>query len=312
MVLDIILAVIFGLSLLGLLGLVWNKLPILKLIDVDNLLELKQQDIKEDLLAVRLKRKVKRWSLFIKKIIEPLRQGWSNKRQALQQSVKELEQQREATKVARSVTSLQGSNLFEQAAQAARVGNLSQAEKIYLEIIGQQPHNLEAYQGLAEVYLENRDYEQAREVYEYLAEQGRAQYSSLGLARVATGQGLLEEAKGEYLKSLSLSNAVQPRLELAYIYQQLGDIAEAWQQVVLARELEPNSPKVLDFYIELSIVNGHLTEAQEALDTLREVNPDNKKIADFVLQIREQAQKTKPVKRRSRSNKTTSFGVDIS
>ncbi len=310
MAIDIILAALFGLGLIGLIVLVIRKLPVLKLINVDNLNELKQQEIKQDLVEARLKRKFKRLSLWLKDSFQPWRQKIQLKREQIEKTVKSMEADLDKKTVAEGSAEEASQKILHKAAKAEQEGDWQEAESLYLRAIQHDPSNLDIYQKLSDLYLENRDYEQAKEVLEYLADQGRARYSSLGLARVAKGQGFLEEAKGQYLKSLALKNAVQPHLELAYVYQQLGSLEEALMHLVEARNLEPSNPKVLDFYIELSIVNGRLNEAQEALDVLREVNPDNKKITEFTEQIRSQAQKVKPAKRRL-SKKTTSFGVDV-
>jgi len=151
---------------------------------------------------------------------------------------------------------------------------------------------LPAYIGLGEVYLGNREYEQAKEVFEYLVGRGLPA-AHLGLARSAAGQGQLELARAEYQLALEEDNALQPQLELAHVLQELGDPGEAFQHLREARRLEPRNPKLLDFYIELSIVNGQPIEAQSALDTLREVNPDNQKIPEFSQAIRQLADKLK-------------------
>ncbi|MFZ5390892.1 MAG: tetratricopeptide repeat protein [Patescibacteria group bacterium] len=310
MVIDIVLMVFFVLGLLGLIILIIRKFPVLKLIDVDNLNNLKQQEVKQDLVEARLRRKFDRWSVWFKGLLAPWQAKIQLKKEQIKKSVKDMEADLDKKEVAIGQAEEVINKIINQAVTAEAEGDLAEAEGLYLKAIEHQPNNLDIYQRLADLYLENRDYEQAKEVLEYLAEQGRSRYSSLGLARVAKGQGFLEEAKGQYLKSLALRNAVQPHLELAYVYQQLGSLEEALAHLIEARQLEPSNPKVLDFYIELSIVNGRLNEAQEALDVLREVNPDNKKINEFTEQIRKQAQKNKPIKRRT-GKKTTSFGVNI-
>ncbi|MBI5465787.1 MAG: hypothetical protein HY974_00690, partial [Candidatus Kerfeldbacteria bacterium] len=55
---DIVLGVLFVLSLAGLAGLVVRKLPILKATDTSQLAELKQRAVKRDLVETRLRRKL--------------------------------------------------------------------------------------------------------------------------------------------------------------------------------------------------------------------------------------------------------------
>jgi tetratricopeptide (TPR) repeat protein len=308
---DILLGVLFVLSLVGLIGLVWRKLPILKAIDTSQLSELKQKEVKRDLVEIRLKRKLAAltnnsvnrllaagsWLVSLVKIvhgkINSLHQGWQSDLGHLTSPQVEI------------------SELLVEAAQLKAAGRGVEAEAKYLEVLRRDEHHLVAYQGLAEVYVEQRDYEEAREIYEYLLKKGGVDSSHLGLARVALGQGRLEEAQDEYLLTISkIPQAIQPHLELANILRTLGRLTEALAQVAAARELEPNNPKILDFYVELSILNGQPTEAQAALDVLREVNPDNQKISEMAQDIRRLAQKLKP-KRKAAAPRSRSFGQPL-
>ncbi|MBI5733793.1 MAG: tetratricopeptide repeat protein [Candidatus Kerfeldbacteria bacterium] len=308
--LDGILLVFFTLAFLGLVGLLLHKLPILKVIDVSQVDNLKQQQVKHELVDARLKRKLTTWSKKLKKYLSPLI-FWERKIFAWFYSQADRWEKSIEQKIAVQTAPEKLAAAALAKAQSLRAGGkLKEAENIYLQFISQHPGRLDAYEGLAEIYLDQRDYEEAREVYEYLANKGEVRESSLGLARVASGQGLLDEAKSQYLSSLTVINAIQPHLELAQIYNQLGNTAEALRHLDEARKLEPNNPKILDFYIELSIVNGQPIEAQAALDVLKEANPDNQKIAGFARTIRELAQKLKP-KKVFPINKVSSFGLTI-
>lgn len=308
--LDGILLVFFTLSFLGLVGLLLHKLPILKVIDVSQVDNLKQQQVKHELVDARLKRKLTKWSKNLKKHLTPLI-SWSRKIFAwFYSQADRWEKSIEHRIAVQTAPEKLAAEVLAKAQGLRLSGKLKEAENIYLQFISQHPDRLDAYEGLAEIYLDQRDYEEAREVYEYLANKGEVKESSLGLARVASGQGLLDEAKSQYLSSLTVTNAIQPHLELARIYNQLGNTAEALRHLDEARKLEPNNPKILDFYIELSIVNGQPIEAQAALDVLKEANPDNQKIAGFARTIRDLAQKLK-IKKAISVNKVSSFGLTI-
>ncbi|MFA4819114.1 MAG: tetratricopeptide repeat protein [Patescibacteria group bacterium] len=308
--LNVLLLVIFTLAFLGLVGLILRKLPILKVIDVEQVEDVKQQEVKNSLVEARLIRQLVEVSKRIKHIGAPIKKYW-HKLLAWQQNKLENWEKTVEQKIAdRTAPARVMADALAKAEELFNKGELKKAEVVYLQFISQHPRQLEAYQCLAELYLEMRDYEQAREVYEYLANQGQDLESSLGLARVASGQGLLDEAKTQYLNSLARINSAQPHFELAKIYNQLGNIKDALEHLNEARLLEPNNPRVLDFYIELSIVNGQLTDAQSALDVLKEVNPENQKIAALARNIDVAAQKLRPHKARY-GNRVTSFGLTI-
>ncbi|MBI5465773.1 MAG: tetratricopeptide repeat protein, partial [Candidatus Kerfeldbacteria bacterium] len=279
--------------------------------DTSQLAELKQRAVKRDLVETRLRRKLSSamndsvgWLHWLVDLV--VRRG-----QEMHDWFKSLQHRWQDDLGRLTSPQAETSELLEQASKAQVAGRLDEAEGKYLEVLRRDPHYLAAYQGLAEVYEEQRDYEEAREIYEYLLKRGGTSLSHLGLARVASGQGRLEEAQEEYLKTIDeLPQAAQPHLELAGILRQLGRTAEALTQTAAARQLEPNNPKILDFYVELSILNGQPTEAQAALDVLREVNPANQKIPELAQEIRRLAQKLKPKRGRAQS-RSQSFGQPL-
>ncbi|MEK7497091.1 MAG: tetratricopeptide repeat protein [Patescibacteria group bacterium] len=281
--LDLILGILFWLGILGLLGLLWRKWSILKLINPKLVVDINQQEVKHKLVQMRLMRSArsfvqtltKKISTPVSKITKPNAnkywQGLENK------LVAEIEH-----KLSPQVAATE---LKSKSIKALKEGNYESSEQYLLDAIAKEPGRLEFYQSLAEVYLAKRDFEPAREVLEYLITKGD-NTAYLNLARANLGQGLLNEARAAFEQSLEFNNSLEIRLELAHVLEDLGDSEGALVQVSAALQLESNNPKVLDFFIELSIVNGRLIEASEALNRLKTTNPDNQKIADFAQAIR--------------------------
>jgi len=291
---EVALWFVLVISLVSFIWLVIRKFSILKVIDPAKVAELRQQELKKNLVEARLRRKLVNITNVVWYKIKPLAKLLAIPFNSYSQRLAATE-----VKIKKSLTehlspAARFVELSEQAKLALEAGELTKAEDIYLAAIQLAPQQLEPYEGLARVYLEAKDYEQAREVFDYLSTRGDAGTATLGLARVLAGSGQLEEAVKSYHNAIVIEDALQPRLELAKILKDLGDYNAAFEQISAARRFEPNNPKVLDFFIELSIVNGQLTEAQGALDALRETNPDNKKITDFAREIRETAAKLKP------------------
>lgn len=309
MLFDYILLGLLILGLLGLLGLVIAKWPILRLINTDEIKKLKQQEVKKELVEAKLKRQLKHLHDDFLKMSQPVSLKFKQLKVSLVSKLEGWEGKAEKELHELTSPAKRQADYLAKADDLIKQDKIAEAEHIYLDLIQGDPNNLELYRMLAELYMEKRDYEAAHEVYEYLVEKGSTA-SFLGLARAASGQGLLEEARGQYLKTIDYNNSVQPRLELAKLLQQMGNNKDALLQLTEARKIEPNNPKILDFYIELSIVNGQLTEAQSALDDLREVNPDNQKISDFARQIRGLAEKNQP-KRQRATRKLSTFGMDL-
>jgi tetratricopeptide (TPR) repeat protein len=308
MVLDSILWALLILGVLGLLGLVIKKIPVLRVIDPKKIIELNQQAVKHSLLELRLKRKLTNLKNYLSGKLTPVNNFFSSQVNKIRLAFSNTEERVQNKINHHSSPQTTKDELMSEAEEALKYNRLPEAEQKYLEVIKLEPHNLFAYEGLAKTYLEEREYEQAQEVFEYLAQQGLIEIAHLGLARVAAGQGRLDDARVEYLAALNIKDSLVAHLELANILIELGLQSEALLHLRDAKRFEPRNPKILDFYIELSIVNGQPIEAQAALDVLREVNPENQKIPEFDKEIRKIADKLK-TKRSHSSNKITSFGI---
>ncbi|MDP3985869.1 MAG: tetratricopeptide repeat protein [Candidatus Veblenbacteria bacterium] len=308
MALDAVLGLLFLGGLAGLIALVVRKLPVLRLTNPSEVVKFREQEVKQHLVAGRLKRQLVTLG---RRVVAVFGSSSGRKRgtvRSLPQRLGELGEHLQQSILERTSPKRTMADYLRRAEEALAQEKYIPAEEAYLEVLRLDPHHLLAYQGLGEVYLEQRDFEAAREVYEYLLQQGRTATSSLGLARVASGQGRLEEARDEYLGAMQLTSLAQPRLELAHILCELGDAASALKYLKEARKIEPQNPKTLDFFIEVSILNGQSNLAQEGLAALREANPENQKIAEFARAIRELEHKTKP--KRSKSSKgSTSFNL---
>ncbi len=306
MMLDYVLGALFLASLVGLAGLVWRKLPVLRLTDPTQVKRVRDQTLKRELVETRLRRKLQAAQKQLRSWVAPIERRaravvapWRGLEQRVQH---ELE---DRTSPARTLE-----DYLAQAEDAAARAETAAAEQAYLEVLRLDPHHLAAYQGLGELYLAARDYEQAREVYEYLAKRGTSA-GNLGLARVASGEGKWEEARSRYLSSVGQAPAVQPRLELARILRELGQLDEALVHLTAARELEPANPKILDACVEVSILGGRPAEARAALEALRQANPDNQKIPELDALVRELEVRLKPKRtERARKSRATSFGIE--
>jgi tetratricopeptide (TPR) repeat protein len=307
MVIDALLWILLALSVVGLLGLLIRKVPVLRVIDTSKLNSVSQNLLKLRLLEQRLVRKLRATWEQAGRRLPAVGSSFGGALEKFKASFERVTTRVER-KLERHTTPIQTTpDIMAQAEAALKAGNYEKAEAQYLEALRHDAHSLAAYEGLGMVYLDSREYEQAREVFEYLVGRGMSG-AHLGLARASSGQGQLEVAKQEYQLALGHLKAAQPMIELAQVLQELGNPEEAFTQLKEARALEPRNPKLLDFYIELSIVNGQPIEAQSALDALREVNPENQKIPEFAQAVRKLTQKLK-VKRPGPASRTTSFGL---
>ncbi len=309
--LDFILVFLIVVGLVALVALVIRKIPILRITNPSEVGKFEQQQVRQQLVLNRLKRHWQKNRQRLANLFYKSTGAVKKEDRSITEKLSELEDFLKETIAERTSPQRSLADYLQEAEEAFKTEDYEVAEEAFLEVLKIDPHQLSAYQGLGDVYLEQRDFEAAREVYEFLLKRGRAATSSLGLARVATGQGRLEEAREEYIGALQLTSTAQPRLELAQILREMGDYKEALKYLKEARKIEPQNPKILDFFIEVSILNGQPNQAREGLEALREANPENQKIAEFAREIRslEQKQKPKPSRSGRSGGRSKSFGL---
>lgn len=275
-----------------------KKFPVIAAINIGILEKHKQEKVKQELIEDRLKRK-----LAVFNINWLLRKGEAHQSQQpkkksllrnIYHSLKELEE-RYRTKLKEiepvEVASVEKNKtlLLVEARQFANAEQFKEAEKKYIEAIGLDTRYVEAYRGLADVYMRTKDFIHAKEIYQHLLKLNSKDDATYeGLGKIASTQGNLDEAKKDYLQSISLNNQVAGyHVDLGTVYAALGDHKKGLASFLEAIKLEPNNPRYLDLLIETAIILKNAELADEYLKRLQEVNPENEKVADFKKRIKE-------------------------
>jgi len=176
---------------------------------------------------------------------------------------------------------------LEEAEKAAQEERYEDAERMYIELLKRDAKSVDAYRGLAELYIDQKLYDQAAETLEFLLRLTGDDDRALGrLGQVEASRGNFQEAEARYLRSIELAaNATAYRAELGRVYLAAGEARKAQEQFRIALQAEPHHPKYLDYFLEASILVGDPDSAREALGALEEVNPENAKLADFRARI---------------------------
>ena len=289
MIFDIVLIVLAILSLAYIIRLVVKKFSRLTNVNVDNLPDIQIQRQKDAILTKRLERS---WSNVLGKSKE-LAGPWQKKLvkgiKDYYQQLKNLEtdlRRRGHQELSSNVDKSKAINeLVTKAGELLKNEEYQLAEEVLLDALSYDQHSVDAYKVLAEVYRCKKEYEQAKQTLEYLLRlthnEDSAVYSSLG--KLARQRGDLKQAEEDYLKSISLADDNHLHfLSLAETYLELEEESKALATARRALVLSPNSPKVLDFLINVSIIMQDKELALRYLDKLKEVNPDNQKILEFL------------------------------
>ncbi|MBU0540657.1 hypothetical protein KKF59_02865 [Patescibacteria group bacterium] len=170
--------------------------------------------------------------------------------------------------------------LLDEARSLARDLKWADAERRYLEILSMDKRNVEAYKGLAGIYLKQKMHTQAKETFEFLLKIKKADdVCFAGLAEIAEAERDLIAAEQYYRKAVEY----RPRLanrhaELGVFYLDSNQPAKAWPFVRRATELEPKSPKYMELSIDAAIKIGNKEEARRRYDKLRLLSEDRNKL----------------------------------
>lgn len=253
MITDIIL-IIIGICIITLLIIAIRKFPSAAAIDIKSIPEEQQMEVKEQILIDRFKRvllHIKNTAVeLIKPGIELLKENF----QKLYNHLLELEKKYE--KSAKVANGNNGENidqkiahLFREAEELINEDKFSEAEKKYIAVIGLDIKNTDAYEGLVDIYLEEKEYKQALETLDYLLK-------------------IDPNNPNYYIKS-------------GEVMRILKDHNKMLQNAKGAAKIAPNNPRVLDFLIESAILVNNKKLAENTLKKLEKVNPENEKLDDF-------------------------------
>ena len=152
--------------------ILWKKIPQLRVIDVASIPEERERKVKERILLERFQRLQSKKLGGVERAARQAGKGVSRYGRRAVQKLYSLEQYYQKLK---KNTSGNGEGLgaeavkrlFEEAEDLVKQEEYIPAEKRYIEIISHHPKNINAYEGLGNMYLKNKKYEQARETLQF-------------------------------------------------------------------------------------------------------------------------------------------------
>lgn len=289
MINDYVALGIIGVCLIVIALMISKKFPVLSSINFKDLQKHKQDKVKNELIESRLKRKLgalnfrgifktkseKPRSPFISKISSYL----SNLEKKYRHKIRENEP--EAAEDSMKKVNI----LISEAKELMEQKKFKEAEDKFIEVISLDNKLDEAYKGLAEAYVEMKDYAHAKETLQYLIKINSEDDTTNGSSGQADTQKDDSKENG-VIKSVSLNNEVAGyHVDLGEVYMEAGEHDKAMECFKEAVKLEPNNPRNLDAIIKVAIKIKDAVLAQENLDKLKEVNPDNEKLEEVAKEI---------------------------
>lgn len=286
---DLTAAIFLGLSLIGTVVVIIRKFPTLAAINTSTGAEA-MAERKHSLIEDRLRRKVGSLWSSVSARAAPVTTATGRLWTSAHKKLVDLEHEYKVRSLPVFLSRRQRRRMdseIEAMLSQARVmiddKEYAAAEEKALQAVRLEPRSVPAFELLGQLYLTTKEYNHAKEVYHYLLKlsgDSDAIYEHLGVADL--GAGHLDEARDELQQAVNLNRTVASyHSELAQVYAQLDEPAKAFSSIQEATRLEPNNPKVLDRYVEISIAAGKKQFAEDAVARIEAVNPENSKIPQW-------------------------------
>ncbi len=281
---------IIGICLIGLLIVVIRTFPHVTQIDVELLSRERELKRKREIMNQRFDRwandQSQRFGAKFGPILSAIGSWFAERHHSLSKMERRLHK---ATRLARDPEGYR-EELLTAADAAIEKGDREEAERRLIEMVSVNARDYDAYRRLADLYMDGKDYAEAKEVYAFLIKAGLKQSCEVGSGGVGKWETGIESdavAAEDRVKACG-DVGLAERTELAKHYanlgeacQELGEEMEALRAFDNAVAFEPANPRYLDLLIEACIVEGQKIKAGRALRQLAEVNPENSKLDSF-------------------------------
>ncbi|MFH1839193.1 MAG: hypothetical protein ABII13_04315 [Patescibacteria group bacterium] len=183
--------------------------------------------------------------------------------------------------------------LLDEARSLARDTKWADSERRFLEVLSSDNRNIEAYKGLAGIYLKQKMYDQAKETFEFLVNTKKADdICYAGLAEIEKARGNIASAEKMLNKALELQPKLAHRYaELASFYLEQDNSGQAWPLAKKAAELEPRSVKFMELSFEAALRADKPEEAKRRYDKMRLLSEDKPKLQALKERLEEHGKK---------------------
>lgn len=161
-------------------------------------------------------------------------------------------------------------------------------EDIYLEAIKKNPQDMKAFEALGRLYLQNKNYADAAEAYEYLTQLDRNRdiyWSNLGLSYYGLKQ--FPKAIAGYQKALELNNKVPTRwINLSLCFEALEDYTKAIKALTQALALDKLNVNYMMMLAEIYLQIPNNIRAEEVLEQILVIEPTNRLAREKLMRLK--------------------------
>lgn len=263
MITYIILASIIVICLIIIGIIIFRKFSKLSAIDLGAMKQYKQSQVKVSIVEERLERNLRNIKTKISVKSAPARKriankvkDWYQKALHLQREYKQKITQEKPLKLQDKESLRQKIySLIQKAQDFIKEQKYVEAEKVLIEAISIDKQNIDAYKALGDLYIQKKDYEHAKETY-------------------------------EFIKQINSSDEAIWR-QLGLLFELTNNLPEAVKCYKKAVDLVPNNPKNLDLLLDICLKAKDSYLAKSTFEKLKEVNPENQKLAEYQQKIEE-------------------------
>jgi tetratricopeptide (TPR) repeat protein len=165
---------------------------------------------------------------------------------------------------------------------------INDIEARYLDAIKRNPHDVAAYEGLARLYLQEKNFSEASETFDYLTklEPGKDVYwSNLGLSLFSIKQ--YKEACVAYQRALDLNNKIPVRwINLALCLDNMDETVKAIRAITQAIQLDRRNINYQFLLADMYMKMKNKVRAEEVLQQILHLDPTNKPAREKLMKIR--------------------------
>lgn len=281
MVLNIIFISVIALCLGAIFFIYLRKFPKAKTLDVSTVPAARRAEVRDRILVERIKRNSEWGRSVVSRSLAPAGNVTKLIVKKLFSKIYDLEEKykKEASgqePLKRGQLKNKIGQMLADAQKLFKDEKYQDAEKAYIEIISLDPKNIEAYEGLNDVYLEIKEYAQALQTAEFIIKLVSRQSTPV----------TKQDEKGKAFQTVSNAHELADAYcDAGYIHGLLDQGEQKAENYFKALELEPNNPRNISLMLEIYITQGRKSHALDLLYALERVNPENQRLKEFKDQI---------------------------
>ncbi len=161
-------------------------------------------------------------------------------------------------------------------------------EDVYLAAIRKNPQDRESYEALGRLYLQNKSFADAIEIYNYLTKldpKRDSYYSNLGLSYYSLHN--FTKAASAYEKALGLNNKIPSRwVNLAMSYEATGDFTRSIRALTQALQLDKRNLNYMMMLADVYLKIPNQVRAEEVLEQILSIDPTNRVAREKLMKLK--------------------------